>query len=163
MAAAPDNLYKGIFFQNNPNLIYLGMQDQYFTFNMFDAQAWYVRDVILGKIQLPDAAQRQQDIKHWLERQETLKTANESIDFQAQYVRDLIDVTDYPDFPIEKQAELFKSWLLDKEEDIMGFRDKCYRSTITGTMAAKLPKPWLEIKDDSLEGFMAMKFAAPEK
>src|SRR5690606_27965131 len=48
--------------------------------------------------------------------------------------------------------------LLDKEESIMGFRNKAYRSTITGTMAAQLPRPWLDIKDDSLEGFMALKF-----
>ena len=30
------------------------MQDQWYTFNMFDAQAWYARDIILGKIKLPD-------------------------------------------------------------------------------------------------------------
>lgn len=159
----PDNLYKGIFFQSNPKLIYLGMQDQYFTFNMFDAQAWYARDVILNKIHIPDAAQRLQDIQDWLARQEALETADESIDFQAQYVRDLIDATDYPDFPIEKQAELFKAWLRDKEEGIMEFRNKSYRSTITGTMASSLPKPWLDIKDDSLEGFMALKFLAPKE
>jgi trimethylamine monooxygenase len=159
----PDNLYKGVFFQNNPKLIYLGMQDQYFTFNMFDAQAWYVRDVILGTKQLPDAQARRRDIQHWLDRQETLTTPNDAIDFQAAYVRNLIDATDYPDFPIEQQAELLKSWLLDKQEDIMGFRNKSYRSTITGTQAAALPKPWLDIKDDSLEGFMAMQFAVLEE
>lgn len=158
----PDNLYKGVFFQPNPRLIYLGMQDQYFTFNMFDAQAWYARDVILGKMPLPDAEQRQQDITHWLERLASLETANDDIDFQAQYVRDLLDRTDYPDFPIEKQAELLKAWLQDKEEDIMGFRNKFYRSTITDTMATKLPKPWLDIKDDSLENFMALKFVNVE-
>ena len=139
------------------------MQDQYFTFNMFDAQAWYVRDVILGKIQLPAAEQRGLDIEKWRQRHATLETPNESIDFQAQYVRDLINATDYPDFPIEKQAELLKSWLLDKQDDIMGFRNKSYRSTITGTMASKLPKPWLDIKDDSLEGFMSLKFDLVEE
>ena len=35
-----------------------GMQDQWYTFNMFDAQAWYARDVILGRIELPDAAEQ---------------------------------------------------------------------------------------------------------
>ena len=30
--------------KDNINLFYLGMQDQFHTFNMFDAQAWYVRD-----------------------------------------------------------------------------------------------------------------------
>ena len=159
----PDNLYKGVFFQNNPKLIYLGMQDQYFTFNMFDAQAWYARDVILGKIQLPDPQARLNDMQHWLSLHDTLETPNDSIDFQAAYVRDLIDATDYPDFPIEKQAELLKSWLNDKKQDIMGFRNKSYRSTITGTQAADLPRPWLDIKDDSLEGFMAMQFEVLEE
>lgn len=159
----PDNLYKGVFFQSNPQLIYLGMQDQYFTFNMFDAQAWYVRDVILGRIQLPGAPERAADIKAWRDRQDALSSPNECIDFQAQYIRDLMQPTDYPDFPIEKQAELLKQWLLDKKENIMTFRDKSYRSTITGTMAARLPKPWLEIKDDSLEGFMSLKFVEVEE
>ena len=30
------------------------MQDQWFTFNMFDAQAWWIRDVIMDSITLPD-------------------------------------------------------------------------------------------------------------
>src|SRR5690606_39381198 len=37
----PDHLYKGVVFNNNERLIYLGMQDQYYTFNMFDTQAWF--------------------------------------------------------------------------------------------------------------------------
>ncbi|WP_212564601.1 NAD(P)-binding domain-containing protein [Pontibacter indicus] len=45
----PDKIYKGVFFNELPQLIYLGMQDQYYTFNMFDVQAWYARDVIQGK------------------------------------------------------------------------------------------------------------------
>ena len=52
----PLNLYKGIFWEDVPQLIYLGMQDQFYTFNMFDAQAWYARDYMLGRLKLPDAA-----------------------------------------------------------------------------------------------------------
>ena len=158
----PDNLYKGIIFQNNPKLIYLGMQDQWFTFNMFDAQAWCARDVIMGKIQLPDEATRRKDMDLWLERHEKIANDEESIDFQASYIKDLLDATDYPTFPVQEQAELFKQWLKDKQADIMGFRNKTYRSLMTGTMAAKLPRPWLEIKDDTLEGFMALKFQQAE-
>ena len=40
----PPHLYKGIFWLDNPKLMYLGMQDQFYTFSMFDAQAWYARD-----------------------------------------------------------------------------------------------------------------------
>ena len=158
----PDNLYKGIIFQNNPKLIYLGMQDQWFTFNMFDAQAWCARDVIMGKIQLPDEATRRKDMDLWLDRHEKIANEEESIDFQASYIKDLLDATDYPTFPVQEQAELFKQWLKDKQADIMGFRNKTYRSLMTGTMAAKLPRPWLEIKDDTLEGFMALKFQQAE-
>ncbi|ART80544.1 NAD(P)-binding domain-containing protein [Oceanisphaera avium] len=154
----PDNLYKGVFFQSNPKLIYLGMQDQYYTFNMFDAQAWYARDVILGQIALPAAAQRQQDMQSWLARHEQLTGCNDAIDFQASYIRDLLEATDYPDFAVEAQAELFKQWLRDKEADIMAFRENVYASTVTGTLATQLPASWLDIKDDSLESFMSLDF-----
>jgi len=159
----PDNLYKGMFFQNNPQLIYLGMQDQYFTFNMFDAQAWFARDVMLNRIQLPDTDTCRDDINEWLSRYDKTESCNDSIDFQASYIRELVDATDYPDFAVEKQADLLKQWLLDKQENIMGFREKAYRSTVTDTMATELPGRWLDIKDDSLEGFMSLRFVEPHK
>ena len=48
-----DSLYKGVVYEDNPQLFYIGMQDQFYTFNMFDAQAWWARDVIMGRIELP--------------------------------------------------------------------------------------------------------------
>ncbi len=149
----PDDLYKGIFFRDNPDLMYLGMQDQYFTFNMFDAQAWYVRDVILGGIALPDQAVIDADISRWRELEAKLQTPNDDIDFQGAYIKDLIEPTDYPRFNVEAQAELFKQWLQHKKDDIMGYRNHCYRSTVTGTKAPPLSKPWMEIMNDSLESF----------
>ena len=150
----PENLYKGVFWQPNPKLIYLGMQDQYFTFNMFDAQAWYARDVILGEIELPDLATREADEKKWLAEYEKVQTVDQEIDFQALYIRDLTNVTDYPEFAVEKQGEIFKQWQKDKKVDIMGFREKSYRSTLTNTLAPELPQPWLEILDDTLDHFL---------
>lgn len=150
----PANLYKGIFWQANPQLIYLGMQDQYFTFNMFDAQAWYARDVMLGKIEVPDLKTREEDEKKWLSAYDEVQTVNEEIDFQAEYIRDLTNSTDYPEFHVEKQGDIFKQWKKDKKGNIMGFREKAYRSTLTNTMAPELPQPWLEILDDSLEHFL---------
>lgn len=152
----PNGLYKGVFWQNNPKLIYLGMQDQYYTFNMFDAQAWYVRDVMLGRILLPDAETRAADIAQWFSREEALQGASEEIDFQAAYVRDLAGPTDYPEFDVEGMGEIFKQWQRDKQQDIIGFRDKSYRSTLTGTMAPPHHTPWMEALDDSLEAFLAV-------
>ncbi len=51
----PPGLYKGVVWTANPKLLYLGMQDQYYTFNMFDAQAFVARDVVLGRLPLPEA------------------------------------------------------------------------------------------------------------
>jgi len=33
-----------------PNLFFLGMEDQFYTNNMFAAKAWFVRDIILGRL-----------------------------------------------------------------------------------------------------------------
>jgi len=158
----PDHLYKGIFFQENPKMIYLGMQDQYYTFNMFDVQAWYARDIILGKSKLPNAQDRLKNMQHWLNRYAKLNSSVDNIDFQGSYIRDLHKETDYPEFAIEEQGEMFKEWLQDKKTNIMAFREESYASTVTGTLATKLPAPWLDIKDDSLESFMALDFISLE-
>jgi trimethylamine monooxygenase len=150
----PGGLYKGVFWLENPKLIFLGMQDQYYTFNMFDAQAWYARDVMLGRITLPDATEMAADSAAWLQREEAAASPFEDIDFQAAYVRDLLGPTDYPELDVEGVAGLFKEWLRDKERDILGYRNKSYRSVLTGTQAPPHHTPWMEAMDDSLEAFL---------
>lgn len=151
----PAGLYKGIFFENNPRLIYLGAQDQYYTFNMFDAQAWFSRDVILGKQKLPDQEQMAGDIAKW--RDMELKAADPfmEIEFQAAYIKDLLQYSDYPEFKVDAVAELFKDWLRHKEEDILGYRNRSYRSTLTGTLAPAHHTPWMQAMDDSMESFLS--------
>ncbi|MGB3413698.1 MAG: NAD(P)/FAD-dependent oxidoreductase, partial [Microbacteriaceae bacterium] len=98
----PDTLYRGVVSEQNNKLFYLGAQDQWFTFNMFDAQAWYVRDVIMGKVELPDANTQRADIESWLDRFNALETGEDQVRFQADYIRDLIDLTDYPMFDLDE-------------------------------------------------------------
>lgn len=150
----PDNLYKGIFWHKQPRLIYLGMQDQYYTFNMFDAQAWYARDVILGRISLPDYDTMRADIQTWLDRQSKMKDYNDEIDLQTDYVRDLLSATDYPDFDVDKVAALFKQWQDDKRKDILTYRDIPYPSVKTGQLAPIHHTRWLDEMDDSLEAYL---------
>src|SRR5699024_9822238 len=47
----PHGMYKGVVSLADPGLLFLGMQDQYFTFNMFDAQAWFAREVMMGGVE----------------------------------------------------------------------------------------------------------------
>ena len=156
-------LYKGVIWQDNPKLSYLGMQDQFYTFNMFDAQAWYVRDVIMGRIEVPDRAGRDADEKIWLDREATLESDEDLIWFQGDYVKELIEATDYPSFDVEGVNKTFMEWEHHKHDDIMGFRNNAYRSLMTGTMAPVHHTPWMEAMDDSMESYLEADSEAEKK
>ncbi|WP_308918258.1 NAD(P)/FAD-dependent oxidoreductase [Jannaschia sp. LMIT008] len=147
-------LYKGVCFVPNPKLFYLGMQDQWFTFNMFDAQAWWVRDVIMGRIALPDRAAMEADVEDRVAREDAGETDYDAIWYQGDYVKELIAETDYPDFDVEGACQAFKEWKGHKKQGIMTFRDNGYRSVMTGTMAPKHHTPWKDAMDDSLEAYL---------
>ena len=151
----PAGLYRGVTWQRNPRLHYLGAQDQWFTFNMFDAQAWFVRDVILGRFALPDAAARQAHIDEWAATYELVDDDAQAVRFQADYIRDLIEQTDYPMFDLDEVVETFLAWKADKKLDILTYRDKAYRSVMTGTMAAIHHTPWMAEFDDSLDRYLS--------
>jgi len=151
----PLGLYKGVIWENNPQLMYLGMQDQFYTFNMFDAQAWFARDVIMGRIILPGKAAMTADSMAWREREEKLKTDEQMIWFQGDNIKDLISQTDYPDFDIEGVNKTFMEWEHHKHNDIMKFRDNCYRSLITGNMQPLHHTPWKDALDDSAEDYLS--------
>lgn len=150
----PLGLYKGVVWESNPRLFFLGMQDQFYTFNMFDAQAWYARDIMLGKVELPNLETMQADSAGWRAKEEKLTDAEQMIWFQGDYVRELIDATDYPFLDVEAVNRTFMEWEHHKMEDIMGFRDHSYRSILTGTMSPKHHTPWLQAMDDSMSAFL---------
>ena len=150
----PNHIYKGIFFNNLPQLMFLGMQDQYYTFNMFDAQAWVARDFMMGKYILPTKKNRIKDINFWLAKYGSTETALDHVDFQSEYIKDLITLSDYPDFNVDKLGEMFKEWLIDKETDILTYRDKTFPSVVSGTMAAEHHTEWMDEMDDSKERYL---------
>ena len=155
---AASDLFKGVVWVKNPKLFYLGMQDQWFTFNMFDAQAWWVRDCIVGKIALPDAAAMEAD---WTQRQadeDAVADDYGAIVYQGDYVKELIAETDYPSFNVDGANEAFFQWKKHKKKGIMTFRNHGYVSPLTGTMAPPHHTPWKDALDDSLESYLT----APE-
>ena len=150
----PDNLYLGVLWQHNPKLMYLGMQDQWYTFNMFDAQAWYSRDIIMGKIQIPDKEARAIDNKRRRELEDAISDDYKAIEYQGNYIKDLIELTDYPNFDIEASNKAFFEWKKNKKKDIMGFRDQTHRSVMTGTMAPLHHTSWVKELNDSMESYL---------
>jgi trimethylamine monooxygenase len=152
---ATADLYRGVVWVRNPALFYLGMQDQWYTFNMFDAQAWYVRDVILGRLQVPAGeAERAADVTARVAAEDALEDAYAAIAYQGAYVQELIDLTDYPSFDIPGSNEAFYQWKKHKVAGIMTFRDNAYRSVMTGTMAPVHHTPWKDALEDSLESYL---------
>ena len=150
----PLGLYQGVVWEANPRLMFLGMQDQFYTFNMFDAQAWYVRDVILGRIKLPSKPKMAAHSKAWRRRELKLADAEQMIWFQGDYVKGLIAATDYPSFDVEGVNKTFMDWEHDKAADIMGYRNKAYRSLMTGNMQSVHHTPWVEALDDSMATYL---------
>ena len=150
----PLGLYKGVVWEKNPKLMYLGMQDQWYTFNMFDAQAWYARDIILEKIVLPSFDKMKTHTSEWHKRETAQDDVGYAIDFQGAYTQMLIDETDYPNFDIEGVNRTFKDWKHNKKDGIMTFRDKSHASLMTGTQSPPHHTPWLEALDDSLESYL---------
>lgn len=151
---ATANLYKGVTYVNNPELFYLGMQDQWYTFNMFDAQAWYTRDVIMGKLPTPSASDMKADIADRVAREDALEDDYACIRYQGDYVKELIAETDYPTFDVDAANEAFFQWKKHKKEDIMGFRDNQYKSAITGTLSPVHHTAWSDELNDSLESYL---------
>lgn len=151
---ATADLYKGVAYIHNPELFYIGMQDQWFTFNMFDAQAWWARDVIMGKITIPTKAEMEADVADRVAREDALEDDYQCIWYQGDYTKELIAETDYPSFDLEGACMAFKEWKGHKKKNIMTFRDNSYKSVITGTMAPVHHTPWKDAMDDTLESYL---------
>ena len=152
---ATSMLYRGVVFQPENRILYLGMQDQWYTFNMFDAQAWYARDVILGRIELPGAAEQARWIEERQAEEDALADDYACIDFQGAYTQDLVDQTDYPDFNTPLVNQMFYDWKKHKKQSIIGYRDHGHTSPLTGRVAPVHHTRWEDALDDSLESYLA--------
>ena len=150
----PPKLYKGVVWENNHKLMYLGMQDQFHTFNMFDCQAWFARDVIMGKITIPSATDIKDDINKWVSMEEKLENPDQMIDFQTEYTKELHSLSDYPKIDFELIRKHFKEWEHHKVEDIMTYRNKSFSSPVTGSTGPVHHTPWETAMDDSLKTFL---------
>lgn len=151
---ATADLYKGCLWVDNPKLSYLGMQDQWYTFNMFDAQAWYVRDVIMGRIEVPDRDARAADVVDRVAREDVGEDDYDAIRYQGDYVRELIAETDYPSFDVDGANERFFEWKKYKKKNIMEFRNYSHVSVMTGNQAPPHHTPWKDCLDDSMEDYL---------
>ena len=66
----PKSLYKGTIWTKggNSRLMYIGAQNQFYTFTMFDIQALWALKYIIGDIKVPSQEEMEEDWKTWRER-----------------------------------------------------------------------------------------------
>jgi len=83
----PD-LWKGVVWEKNPNLFYIGMHEQIYSFPQFAAQAWFVRDVILGKIKVPSWEEMKADHERYQKKCDEIDDLTKFIKFQGDYITD---------------------------------------------------------------------------
>jgi len=72
----------------------------------------------------------------------------------CDYIKELIDDTDYPSFDVNGILQEFFKWRKHKDDDIMTYRNNCYKSMMTGTMAPLHHTPWKDEFDDSMENYL---------
>ena len=151
-------LYKGVVWQNDHNLFYLGMQDQVYSFQMFDAQAWFARDTIMGNIVVPSEIEIKKDIDQWISERKEVRNFYDRADFQAAYVEDLLKhIVGFPKTNLESLTRIFKLKYEDKRMDVIAFRNNSYSSTVTSTEATPPITKWLDAMEVTIESFLDAK------
>ena len=133
----------------------IGAQDQYYTYTMFDVEGLWACKYLTGSLSLPDKATMAKDSKKWFDRNASLKDGTEEITFQGDFVKELVEESDYGyDLDVD---DIFHSWKADKYKDIMSYRDQSFASKFTGTQSPIHHSTFMDALDDSLECFMGDK------
>jgi len=152
----PPGLYKGMVWTEagNNKLLYCGVQDQFYTFTMFDVCAMWIVKLIEGELTLPSKEIMEENWGSWVAKNKALKDADDEIKFQTEYVVELAREcgADYPyDLDV---ADIFHSWHHDKEVNILTYRDKSFASKFTGTQSPIHHTNFMYALDDSMATFM---------
>jgi trimethylamine monooxygenase len=84
-----------------------------------------------------------------------LKDCHDEIDFQGDFVDELVKESDYGHC-LDVTA-IFHSWEHDKDDNILTYRDKSFASIFTGTKSPIHHTTFMEALDDSLECYLNVK------
>ncbi|XP_075257516.1 trimethylamine monooxygenase-like [Convolutriloba macropyga] len=125
-------LYKGVVFPNNPRLMYIGMQDQYYTFSMFWLQGHLCAKFINGGMEVPSEEEMRVEIaQEEKEEDDKVKTVYDEIDFQTKYVNELHSLTKDNGYTVSVDvAEIFYKWEEDRMRDMGTYKHQTHFKSI---------------------------------
>lgn len=151
----PTGLYKTIFFIDQPRMMYLGMQQLTFSFNIGNIQASLTRDFILNQFILPSTKEEMEsDVTLWQLKAKSAETIIDYVNFQRDYVLDLLGLSNYPRFDLESMVQIFIDLIKTRKENLLTYREKTYASTVTKTLATQHHTLWINEFDSRLENFL---------
>ena len=113
-----------------------------------------MRDIIMGRIAVPDLTVRQADVAKRQAEEALLADDYACIAYQGAYTQELINETDYPSFDIEAANKAFYEWKKCKKKGIMEFRNHGHVSPMTGAKAPAHHTDWVDALDDSLASYL---------
>lgn len=157
------NLYKSTFLMNDPNVMYIGMQDQIISFTHFDVQAWAAKEHCLGRFPMPQKPEMEANTKMWVDRLTPINDMSvhfmECCQLQIDHQDDIAKISGYYDRtnPVDGRKvrninnkdiyDGFYGWKKAKMNNIMTFRDQVCKSCFDDTVAPKaLAQPWKDIE-----------------
>lgn len=151
----PEHLYNGVFFLDQPRLAYMGMLRFSYGLPGLDIQAWFLRDVLLGRVPLLiDAGQRAKDVDEWVELGKpgsSIKSFQDAVLFLVKYLKDLVPaISDYPPVNLEAPVGMMATMQHEKRTKILEYRNSTYVSSYTGTVSAKKQVAWLDADKEAV-------------
>jgi len=149
-------LYDGVVLPKNPRVTYLGMQNQLYSFPMFDIQARYVLKLMMEEITVPSFTMMEKDINEKMAEEKQLKDAGEMIMFQFRMMMNAGQKAGYPNPESMDALKLFVEWVGHKEGSITTFRDQSHRSMHGKKLwGAKPTVSWMQVLDDSEKNMLS--------
>ncbi len=83
-----------------------------------------------------------------------MKNPNEQVDFQTDYLNDLVDGTAYG--ANLDARHIWYEWLNNRKENIQTYRDRGLINLFTGIRSPTHHTPFMEALDDSLECYLKL-------
>lgn len=124
---------------------------------MLDVLAFYLKDVITGKITLPSTDDQKAWIDKWSERESNFTGYPDMVNCQGDYIKEVMDEgVSYPKkWDVDRTNANFMKWMNDKVENIMEFRNKTFVSAVTDVESLVPKVKWFDNHESSVESFLS--------
>ncbi|KAL2622025.1 hypothetical protein R1flu_002230 [Riccia fluitans] len=110
----------------------------------------------MGRLSLPSIEEMKAHSEKWGVAEGEALAKRDVKTFQANYVKELIGLTDCPVTPqmVDETLQMGSDWDKHKVLGIMSYHDHPFRSAVTGSLAPEHQTPWNQQFDDSLESYL---------